>query len=339
MSDGTGGHSQAARLKRHPTFPCLFGGSPSTGLFLQGVFMSTALHTPSAQPDFSGLWIPLITPFLYGEVDHASLRKLVKHYEGCGIAGLVVCGSTGEAAALDDEEQDAVLHTVMTAAPGLPVVMGVSGYHLGKTKARIAALGHCGLKGILLSAPSYIRPSQAGVIEWFTQLADASAVPLVVYDIPSRTGTHMAQATLLQLAAHPNIHAIKDCGGDMPKTLALIADGRLQVLAGDDANIFSTVAAGGAGAIAAASHLSTRRFARVIALLKAGDAAEARALWEPMLPLVEGVFAEPNPGPLKAVMGLQGWIADELRSPMTRASAALGERLQALDRQLGQDAG
>ena len=298
--------------------------------------MSTALNKPYAQPDFSGLWIPLITPFRQGAVDHASLQKLVKHYQACGIAGLVVFGSTGEAGALDDEEQDAVLQTVMTAAPDLPVIMGVSGYHLGKTKARIQALGDRGLAGILLSAPSYIRPSQAGVVEWFTQLADASAVPLVVYDIPSRTGTRMELSTVRQLAAHPNIHAIKDCGGDTPKTLAMIADDRLQVLAGDDANIFSTVCAGGTGAIAAASHLSTRRFVKVIALLKTGDADQARALWEPLLPVIEAVFAEPNPGPLKAVMGLQGWIVDELRSPMTRASQALGERLQALDQQLGE---
>lgn len=285
----------------------------------------------SLNPDFSGLWVPLITPFDHGKLDHASLKRLVARYRSSGIAGLVVCGSTGEAAALSDEEQLAALETVMTEAPGLPVVMGLSGYHLGKTAARIQALGALGIAGILLPAPHYIRPAQAGLIEWFTQLADASAVPVILYDIPYRTGVKIALETLLTLAGHPRICAVKDCGGDAAKTQALIADGRLQVLSGEDANIFSTMVQGGHGAIAAAAHLHTQRFVQVLQLIKAGELAQARTLWEPLLPLIEGLFSEPNPGPLKALLARQGLVRDELRSPMTRASSALAERLQQLD--------
>lgn len=290
--------------------------------------MQTTRHL---NQDFSGLWIPLITPFDHGNVDHASLKHLVAHYRSSGIAGLVVCGSTGEAAALSDEEQLAVLQTVMEEAPGLPVVMGLSGYHLGKTAARIKVLGTLGLAAILLPAPSYIRPAQAGLIEWFTQLADASAVPVILYDIPYRTGVKIEQGTLLTLAGHPRICAIKDCGGDAAKTKALIADGRLQVLCGEDAQIFSTLVQGGQGAIAAAAHLHTRRFVKILQLIQAGGLAQASALWAPMQPLIEGLFSEPNPGPLKALLARQGLIRDELRSPMTRASAALAERLHRLD--------
>jgi 4-hydroxy-tetrahydrodipicolinate synthase len=285
----------------------------------------------SLNPDFSGLWIPLITPFDHGSVDHASLKRLVAHYRSSGIAGLVVCGSTGEAAALSDEEQLVALETVMKEAPDLPVVMGLSGYHLGKTAARIKMLGALGLAGILLPAPSYIRPAQAGLIEWFTQLADASAVPVILYDIPYRTGVKMELETLLKLAGHPRICAIKDCGGDAAKTQALIADGRLQVLSGEDANIFSTMVQGGHGAIAAAAHLHTQRFVQVLQLIEAGELEQARTRWEPLLPLIEGLFSEPNPGPLKALLARQGLVRDELRSPMTRASSALAERLQQLD--------
>ncbi|AYQ29967.1 MULTISPECIES: 4-hydroxy-tetrahydrodipicolinate synthase [unclassified Polaromonas] len=281
--------------------------------------------------DFSGLWIPLVTPFEQGKVDYAALKRLVAHYRASGIAGLVVCGSTGEAAALSDEEQLEVLQTVMAEAPGLPVIVGVSGYHLGKTVARVRALSQLKLAGILLPAPSYIRPSQAGLIEWFTALADASAVPVVLYDIPYRTGSQIALDTLRALAAHPRIQALKDCGGDPAKTRALIADGQLQVLAGEDANIFSTVAAGGRGAIAAAAHVHTARFAEVVQRIQAGDVAGAEALWAPLPPLIEALFAEPNPGPLKALLARQGLLRDELRSPMTRASAALVERLARLD--------
>ena len=305
---------------------------------MQSAPLPGAVSTRNGQADFSGLWIPLVTPFAKGAVDHAALERLTRHYLNTGIAGLVVCGSTGEAAALDDEEQGAVLETVRAAAPELPLVMGVSGYHLGKTADRIRQLNPLGLAGILLPAPSYIRPSQAGLIEWFTQLADTSEVPVIMYDIPYRTGSRLELDTLLTLSAHPKLQAIKDCGGDAAKTAALIADGRLQVLSGEDAQIFSTMAQGGRGAIAAAAHLHTARFARVMSLIVAGDIAAAERLWKPMLPLIDAVFAEPNPGPLKALLATQGLLQNELRSPMTTVSRALEERLTALDLLIGQDA-
>lgn len=292
-----------------------------------------AAHSTLSQ-DFSGLWIPLVTPFSKGKVDEAALKRLVAHYLPTGIKGLVVCGTTGEAAALDDEEQLAVLQTVMAEAPGLQVIMGVSGYHLGKTAARIRELAGLGLAGILLPAPSYIRPSQAGLIEWFTHLADASDVPVIVYDIPYRTGARMELQTLLALASHPQIKAIKDCGGDAGKTQALIRDGRYQVLAGEDALIFSTLEQGGCGAISAAAHLHTRRIVKVMELIKTGDKDQAQALWAPLQPLIEAVFAEPNPGPLKALLASQGLLENELRSPMTCASDSLAAHLKLLDEQL-----
>lgn len=300
--------------------------------------MQTARTTCPADPaaaDFSGLWLPLVTPFDHGKVDYPSLKRLVVHYRDSGIAGMVVCGSTGEAAALDGNEQLEVLQAVQAEAPGLPLIMGVSGCHLGQTAVRIQALGTLGLRGILLPAPSYIRPSQEGLLEWFTTLAEASSVPLVLYDIPYRTGSRLELSTLLALAAHPRIQALKDCGGEPAKTRALIEDGRLQVLAGEDAAIFSTVAQGGHGAIAAAAHLHTARFVDVLRRLCAGDTAGAEALWTPLLPLVTALFAEPNPGPLKALLAHHGLLRNELRSPMTPASAALAERLQALDAPLG----
>jgi 4-hydroxy-tetrahydrodipicolinate synthase len=290
---------------------------------------------------FSGLWVPLITPFRDGLVDHDALGALTRALAPTGIAGFVVCGSTGEAAALDDDEQLGCLATVFRHAAGLPLVMGVSGYHLGATQAwlrRLSALaegGVSGLRGVLVAPPHYVRPSQAGLRCWFETLADASTLPLIVYDIPYRTGVVIARDTLLALAAHPNIRAVKDCGGDSGKTLALIGDGRLSVLAGEDLQIFSTVAQGGAGAIAASAHLHTRRFVALLEVLGQGDLAAARAAWQPLAPLVEALFAEPNPGPLKALLARQGLLADELRAPMTVVSAALRERLVAIDSALG----
>ena len=186
------------------------------------------------------------------------------------------------------------------------------------------------LAGLLVPAPHYVRPAQDGLRAWFTELADASAVPLIVYDIPYRTGATLTRETLLTLAAHPNIRAVKDCSGDAGKTLALIRDGRLQVLAGEDAQLFVTVAQGGAGAIVASAHVHTRRFVAVLNAIAAGDLARSRASWHPLVPLIEALFAEANPGPLKALLATQGWCANELRAPMTAASEPHAQHLRTL---------
>ena len=289
--------------------------------------MSTSSH-------FSGLWIPLVTPLRDGKVDHPAATQLVKRLCADGVAGLVVCGSTGEAAALDASEQLALLECVRQAAAGRPLMMGVSGYHLVETQQWIRRLNTEHLAGLLLSAPHYVRPSQQGLAAWFTALADTSDAPLVLYDIPYRTGALIERDTLLNLAEHPNIQAIKDCGGDVGKTLALIAQGQLDVLAGEDLQMFATLAQGGSGAIAASAHLATPRFVRLLALLNAGRTVEARALWLPLLPWIEAVFAEPNPGPIKGVLAALGVMQPDLRSPMTAPATALVTRMCALLRSI-----
>ncbi|KQP43064.1 4-hydroxy-tetrahydrodipicolinate synthase [Pseudorhodoferax sp. Leaf274] len=289
------------------------------------------MSVSSASPLFSGLWIPLVTPFTADDrVDHAALAALVRDLAGRGVAGFVPCGSTGEAAALTAEEQLAVLDTTLAAAQGLPVLMGVGGYRLQGVLAQLEAVCTRPVAGVLVAAPFYIRPSQEGLLTWFRTLADASPVPLVLYDIPYRTGVELRLETLLALADHPRIQAVKDCGGDAVKTAALIADGRLSVLAGEDAQVFSSMALGASGAITASAHRHTERFVRLIALLHAGTLAEARALWQPLLPWVLAVFDEPNPGPIKALLAEAGLMDERLRAPMTSASPALRQRLRAL---------
>lgn len=291
---------------------------------------------PAPRP-FSGLWIPLVTPFNAADrIDHGALAALVRDLRGRGIAGFVACGSTGEAAALTPEEQLAVLDTTLEAAQGLPVIMGVGGYRLHSAVAALEAVCARRVAGVLVAAPYYIRPSQDGLLLWFRTLADASRVPLVLYDIPYRTGAHLSLSTLLTLAGHGRIQAIKDCGGDAAKTAALIADGRLAVLAGEDAQLFGAMALGASGAIAATAHLHTERFAQVVALLQDGALAAARTLWQPLLPWVQAAFEEPNPGPIKALLAETGQMQATLRAPMTAPSAALLQRLRALQAPLVQ---
>lgn len=272
--------------------------------------------------DFSGLWIPLVTPFCGDTraVDHAALKRLLAHYRPTGIAGYVVCGSTGEAAALGQDEQWEVLDTVLEHADGLPVVMGFSGYNLNQALAFVHKANGLPLAGLLVAAPHYIRPSQDGLLSWFEGIAHASAKPLILYDIPYRTGVALSLSTLRRLGQHPNIRAIKDCGGDAGKTQQLIADGALQVLAGEDMQIFGTVACGGCGAIAASAHLRTADFAAVIRCVQEGKLAEARRLWAPLVPLVSTLFEQPNPACIKSALAQAGLLENRLREPMQEAS-------------------
>lgn len=281
-------------------------------------------------PVFSGLWIALVTPFKDGAVDHPALAALTARLRAEGVSGFVACGSTGEAAALDKAEQLQVLETTLEAALDLPVVMGVSGYHQGQVLDQVQALARYPLAGLLVAAPHYIRPSQDGLLHWFRAIADASTVPVVLYDIPYRTGATLTPETLLALAAHPRIQAIKDCGGSTAKTQALIADGRLQVLTGEDAQIFNTLALGGAGAISACAHWQTPQFVELVGLLRGGDLSQARRAWQALQPWIEACFAEPNPAPLKAMLAHTGAMRNELRAPMMAASPALVQRLLAL---------
>jgi 4-hydroxy-tetrahydrodipicolinate synthase len=264
----------------------------------------------------------------------------VRRYTGAGIGGLVALGTTGEPAALDAAEQDAVLATILDEAQAaahlaqdgraLPVLAGVSGNHTASMRARIEQLNALPVAGVLMAAPYYIRPSQAGIVGHFMALADASEKPVVLYDIPYRTGVRLELDTLLTLAAHPRIQAVKDCAGSLDTTLALIRDGRLQVLTGEDINIFNTLCLGGSGAIAASAHVRPERFVEMYRALAAGQLAEGRRIFHSLAPLIRALFAEPNPAPVKALLAAQGLIRDELRMPMTRASGALIERLEAL---------
>lgn len=271
--------------------------------------------------DFAGLWIPLVTPFRDGAVDRPALARLVRHLAAQGVAGFVPCGSTGEAAMLDADEIDAVLATTIDAAGGLPVIAGLSGVRPEAVGARARQLAERhAVAAFLVAAPAYVKPGQAGLADFFERVADASPRPLVVYDIPSRTGVRIEPATLLALAAHPNIVAVKDCSGDRAAAEALLADGRLALLAGNDDEVFDQLARGAAGAITASAHVATDRWVALVRAMAEGRLADARTQWRSLARLARAAFAEPNPAPVKAALAAQGWIANELRAPMQPAA-------------------
>jgi 4-hydroxy-tetrahydrodipicolinate synthase len=276
---------------------------------------------------FSGIWVPLATPFHRGEIDFAALRAIACHVATAGVAGLVVCGSTGEAAALSEGEQLAVLDAVLDAAPDCRVTMGLAGNNLAAVLARMTRIQTRPIAGLLVPPPYYIRPSQAGLAEYFRTLADQAAVPLIVYNIPYRTGVGIAFDTFREIAQHERIVAVKDCGGDLSLTMQLIAETKLQVLAGEDVQLLSTICLGGTGAIAASAHIRPDLFVRLAQCARSGELEQARAIFYRLLPLIRLLFQEPNPGPLKAALATMGFARDELRSPMQPASAGLRDAL------------
>lgn len=272
--------------------------------------------------DYAGIWVPLITPYADGLVDHDGLGRLVHVLSTAGVAGLVVCGSTGEAAALDKAEQASVLRTVLDACPELPVILGVSGVTPTSVIEHLERVAELPLAGLLIPPPYYVRPSQRGIEEFYAAIADASSTPLVLYDIPARTGVRIETATMLSLAGHPGIRAVKDCSGDLDHAQAIVNDGRLQLLAGDDHRMFSTMCLGGVGSIAASAHVRPDLFVALHRHIHEGDLHVAAKLWRSLWPLTKVLFDEPNPAPVKAALAHRLGLRDELRAPMTRASPA-----------------
>jgi 4-hydroxy-tetrahydrodipicolinate synthase len=277
---------------------------------------------------FQGIWVPIVTPFHDGAIDFAGLRRLVSHLLEKGVDGIVVCGTTGEAAALGKHEQLAVLDAVLEQVPPERVVMGLAGNNLSELLHFQSEILKRPLAGLLVPPPYYIRPSQAGLEAFFKTVADASSVPVILYDIPYRTGIAFEQATLLRIVAHERIVAIKDCGGNPATTFALLSSGKVDVLCGEDNQIFGALCLGAKGAIAASAHVHPELFVTLYQQIRDNQLAAGRTTFFQLLPLIHSLFIEPNPAPVKTALALEGLIHDELRAPMQRSSEATVERLK-----------
>ncbi|NVZ24869.1 4-hydroxy-tetrahydrodipicolinate synthase [Pseudomonas gingeri] len=277
---------------------------------------------------FQGIWVPIVTPFINQAIDFVGLRRLVGHLLESGVDGIVVCGTTGEAAALGKHEHLAVLDAVLERVPPQQVVMGLAGNNLTELLQFQSEILKRPLAGLLVPAPYYIRPSQAGLEAFFKTVADASSVPVILYDIPYRTGVSFEQATLLNIVAHENIVAIKDCGGNLNNTLALLASGQVDVLCGEDNQIFNALCLGATGVIAASAHVHPELFVQLYRQLREQQLTAARTTFFRLTPLIQALFVEPNPGPVKAALALQGLIRDELRAPMQASGESTTRRLR-----------
>jgi 4-hydroxy-tetrahydrodipicolinate synthase len=275
-----------------------------------------------------GIWVPLVTPLRHGALDLARLQTLAESMIDQGVHGLVVCGTTGEAATLEPGEQNAVLAAVLEAADGrCPVLLGISGNDTYAAAGKVMQFEDAGVDGFLVCAPSYVKPSQQGMQRHFEVIADATSHPIVLYNVPSRTGVNLELATVQKLALRPQFVAIKEAGGNLQQMSDLVAQAPLAMLCGDDALLFAALCAGGHGAISAAAHLRPDLFVQLYDLIQAQQLMQARALFQLLLPMIRLLFTESNPAPLKAALAMRGLLREELRLPMTPVSDELRQRL------------
>ena len=287
--------------------------------------------------DLRGLWVPLITPFdRSGAVDGLSLRQLANDMLDAGAAGVVALGTTGESPVLDDAEKRTVIEICgeACAGRGAPLMVGTGTNDTRSTVAHTSALADvAAAKAALVVVPYYNRPSEQAIVEHLKLVADHSPVPVVVYNIPYRTGRGLGAASLLELAEHPNIVGVKQAVAALDQdTLVLLRDkpDGFGVLAGDDAFILPTVLMGGVGAIAAAAHVCTEAFAAMVEAGLDQRVEVALDLSDRLLEVVAAGFAEPNPAVWKAVLHAEGRIpTPNLRRPLTPASPQARDRLLA----------
>jgi len=289
----------------------------------------------------SGCGTALVTPFCGdGSLDEETLTKLVEWQIASGIDFLVACGTTAETPTLTHEEWLRVIGIVTeTAAGRVPVLAGCT--H-NSTREAVAWAGEAasvpGVTGLLTANPFYNKPGQEGQYRHFRAIAEAVPCPVVLYNIPGRTGANLEPATVLRLAEDvPNIQAVKESSGNLQQIAELIhmAPPGFAILAGDDLMALPVIALGGAGLVSVASNEIPGEMARMVTAALAGDWATARALNRQYFPLITANFWESSPGPVKSVMAMMGRLEENYRLPMVPVTPATRQKLASLAKELG----
>jgi 4-hydroxy-tetrahydrodipicolinate synthase len=288
---------------------------------------------------FEGLSTALITPFRDDAIDEPALRELVERQIADGVDQLAPCGCTGESATLSHLEHGKVIEIVVSASRGrVPVLAGTGS---NSTREAIELTQHAkavGADGALLISPYHNKPTQEGIYEHYRSIADQTEFPMVVYNIPGRTGSNIAPSTLARLADVPHIVGVKEACGNIGQIAEVVArcHEKFAVLSGDDALILPIMAMGGKGSISTASNVAPKAVSELIRACRDNDFARARGLHYQLLPLFDALFFETNPIPVKCALELMGLInSAEVRLPLTPITEANRERLQVVLKELG----
>ncbi|MBV6520799.1 MAG: 4-hydroxy-tetrahydrodipicolinate synthase [Gemmatimonadaceae bacterium] len=268
----------------------------------------------------TGCGTALVTPFTPdGHVDEPALREFVKWQVDSGVHFLVPCGTTGEAATLTPSEHRRVVEIAVEVAAGrIPVVAGAGSNDPARAIATSKEMQAAGATHLLHVSPMYNKPPQRGIVSHFRRIADATDLPIVVYNVPGRTASNIEARTTLELAKIPGIVGIKEASGNLAQIAEILRErpADFAVLSGDDALTLPVMALGGDGVVSVVSNATPRLMAQLCETCAAGDLATARALHRKLQPWMSAAFVESNPIPVKAALALQGRMANSLRLPM-----------------------
>ena len=280
----------------------------------------------------SGCGTALVTPFRDREVDYAAFSGLLDRQMAAGVHFLVPLGTTGETPCLEEEERIKILQLAKEKCPDRPVIVGGGTNSLAQTVRSMKLLEPYGPDAFLIVVPYYNKPTQEGIYEYFKAVADASDKPIVMYNVPSRTGVNMTAETALRLAETENIVAVKEASGNYAQISEIIrcAPEGFSVLSGNDDETLSLMATGAAGVISVASNIVPAEMAALASAMLDGRLAEARSMHHRLSPLFRACFLESNPIPVKAGMSIMGLMENELRLPLTPASAKTCAAMEAV---------
>lgn len=282
---------------------------------------------------FEGNLVALATPFRDGKVDEAAYRALCERLLDGGVDGLVPCGTTGETPTLEAEEQAVCVRIAVEVAKakGAFVVAGAGTNSTASTVRNVAAVREAGADGALVVTPYYSRPTQAGLVAHYREVARANpGFPIVAYVVPGRTGVDLLPESYPALAEIEEVVAVKEATGSLPRVIDIrerVGD-RFSLLSGDDFTVLPFLACGGSGVISVTSNVAPRHMGDLVRAARGGDLGRARELQVRLNALNAALFAEPNPVPVKAALHLMGHFADEMRLPLTPATEATRTRLR-----------
>ena len=280
---------------------------------------------------FKGTGIALITPFKTDHsIDVEALTKIVIHVINNGADFLVVLGTTSEAPTLTSEEKNLIIKTILKANNGrLPIMLGMGGNNTQAVIEAIKAQNFDGIQGILSVVPYYNKPNQRGMKAHFEAIADASPVPVVVYNVPGRVGVNLQAATCVDLAKHPNIIAVKEASGNLQQIMEILRDKPIDfdVLSGDDGITQPLMALGAQGVISVAANAYTKPFSRMMHAMKEGRTDEALRLHYIMLRMNQLIFADGNPAGIKCLMNHIGLCQNVLRLPLVPVNEKVKEEI------------
>ncbi|MFZ4463029.1 MAG: 4-hydroxy-tetrahydrodipicolinate synthase [Bacteroidales bacterium] len=281
---------------------------------------------------FTGTGVALITPFKSDfSVDFASLKQLVDIIIDGGVEYLVALGTTSESATLDDSEKKEVVKAILEAnAARVPVVVGIGGNSTQTVVNQINNQDFTGIAGLLSVVPYYNKPQQAGMIAHFEAVANASPVPVILYNVPGRTAVNMKTETTISLAAHPNIVAVKEASGDFMQIMQIFREKEVdfEVLSGDDALTLPLIAAGASGVISVTANAFPFEFSEMVRLARNNEFDKARELHYKLMKITELFFADGSPAGVKALLSLKGLCSEIVRLPLVNVNENIRNQIR-----------